>query len=216
VTPTEAPTFLWNDRPLRTPVDPHTSTEATAQPGLPAEPGLWVFVLGDMTIFGLFFAVFAWEGRQDRALFTTSHEALLQPIGVLNTLVLLVSSYFVVLALHAHRTNRHRLAGRLISGALGCAVVFALLKAVEYQAEISGGHVPGTNLFFTFYYVMTGVHLLHVLIGAGLLLLWRQRTKRAAPFVDHRRLIEASAVYWHMVDLLWVLIFTIVYLTAAS
>ena len=104
----------------------------------------------------------------------------------------------------------------MISGALGCAIAFSLLKAVEYHAEVTGGHVPGTNVFFTFYYVMTGVHLLHVLIGAALLVVWRRRTKRVEPFLDGRRLVEASAVYWHMVDLLWILIFTIVYLAAAS
>jgi nitric oxide reductase NorE protein len=208
--------FLWDDAPPSSEIDPGTSTRVYAQPGLPAEPGLWVFVLDDMTIFGLFFTVFSWEGSQARELFTASTQSLIQPIGVANTLVLLLSSYFVVLALHAHRTGRFETATRMISGALGCAIAFALLKAVEYHEGITGGHVPGTNVFFTFYYVMTGVHLLHVFIGAALLLVWRSRVKRAEPFLDGRRLVEASAVYWHMVDLLWILIFTIVYLAAAS
>ena len=78
----------------------------TAIPGLPAEPGLWVFVLGDMTVFGWFFLVFMWENRQDRELFAESVVELYQPIGVLNTLVLLLSSLLVVLALHAHRPPR--------------------------------------------------------------------------------------------------------------
>jgi len=208
--------FLWEDAPPSSEIDPGPSTRTSPQLGLPAEPGLWVFVLGDMTIFGLFFTVFSWEGSQARELFAASAQTLVQPIGVANTLVLLLSSYFVVLALHAHRTGRFETATRMISGALGCAVAFALLKAVEYHAGITGGHVPGTNVFFTFYYVMTGVHLLHVLIGAALLLVWRRRTKRVEPFDVGRRLVEASAVYWHMVDLLWILIFTIVYLAASS
>jgi len=208
--------FLWEDAPASSEVDPGTSTRMSPQPGLPAEPGLWVFVLGDMTIFGLFFTVFSWEGSRARELFAASAQTLVQPIGVANTLVLLLSSYFVALALHAHRTSRFETATRMISGTLACAIAFALLKAVEYHAGITSGHVPGTNVFFTFYYVMTGVHLLHVLIGAVLLLVWRARTKRVERFDDGRRLVEASAVYWHMVDLLWILIFTIVYLAASS
>lgn len=183
--------------------------------GVPAEPGLWVFLFGDMTIFGAFFVVFLWERRQDPAEFAHSATELYQPIGVLNTLVLLVSSYVVVLALEAHRGNQRERARKLVNGALFCALVFVSLKAVEYSLELHAGHTPASNTFFTFYYVLTGVHLLHVILGALLLFLWRRRTDRAAEWSTDRGLVEAAAVYWHMVDLLWVVIFSLVYLVCA-
>jgi nitric oxide reductase NorE protein len=183
--------------------------------GVPAEPGLWVFLFGDMTIFGAFFVVFLWERRQDPSEFAQSAAQLYQPLGVVNTLVLLVSSYVVVVALEAHRRNQRERARKLVNGALFCAFAFASLKAVEYSLELNGGHTPGSNTFFTFYYVLTGVHLLHVLLGALLLMLWRRRTNRATEWSTERGLVETAAVYWHMVDLLWVVIFALVYLACA-
>jgi len=183
--------------------------------GVPAEPGLWVFLFGDMTIFGAFFVVLLWERRQDPTEFARSAAQLHQPIGVVNTLVLLVSSYLVVLALEAHRRNLRELARKLVNGALICALAFASLKAIEYSLELHAGHTPGSNRFFTFYYVLTGVHLLHVVLGALLLSWWRRRTNRAAEWSTDRGLVEAAAVFWHMVDLLWVVIFALVYLACA-
>jgi nitric oxide reductase NorE protein len=203
------------------PVEDPAGSASTREPrtnlveGVPAEPGLWVFLLGDMTIFGAFFVVFLWERRQDPSEFAQSAAELFQPVGVVNTLVLLVSSYVVVLALEAHRRNQRERAHQLVNGALFCAFVFASLKAVEYSLELHAGHTPGSNTFFTFYYVLTGVHLLHVMLGAVLLLLWRRRTSRPAEWPADRGLVEAAAVYWHMVDLLWVVIFSLVYLVCA-
>jgi nitric oxide reductase NorE protein len=191
--------------------EPHTKLVE----GVPAEPGLWVFLFGDMTIFGAFFVVFLWERRQDPSDFAGSTAELFQPIGVVNTLVLLLSSYLVVLALEAHRRNQRERAHQLVNGALLCAFVFASLKAVEYSLELHAGHTPSSNTFFTFYYVLTGVHLLHVALGALLLFLWRRRTHRATEWSTDRGLVEAAAVYWHMVDLLWVVIFSLVYLVSA-
>ena len=211
----EAPDFLWGDTTPTLQVRPHRSAGPN-HPGLPAETGLWVFILGDMTIFGLFFIVFSWEARTSPAVVSESTVALIQPIGVLNTLVLLASSYFVVLALHAHRQGAFAIARRFVTYTLTCAAAFAGLKVIEYYSEISAGHTPGSNTFFTFYYVLTGVHLLHVLIGAVLLWVWRSWLRDARPFADKRAFVEASAVYWHMVDLLWIVIFTLLYLAGTS
>jgi nitric oxide reductase NorE protein len=207
--------------PLFLQVGDMPSSASTREPrtklvdGVPAEPGLWVFLFGDMTIFGAFFVVFLWERRQDPSEFAQSAAQLYQPLGVVNTVVLLASSYLVVLAHGAHRRNQRERARALVNGALCCAFAFASLKAVEYSLELVAGHTPASNTFFTFYYVLTGVHLLHVILGALLLILWRRRTNRATEWSTHRGLVEAAAVYWHMVDLLWVVIFSLLYLVCA-
>lgn len=184
--------------------------------GLPAEAGLWLFVLGDMTVFGWFFLVFMWERRRDNDMFAQSSVALYQPIGVANTLVLLVSSLLVVLALHAHRVGRHSLVARYLGGAGLCAATFFGLKAIEYTIEIQAGHTPTENTFFLFYFALTGIHLVHVLVGALLLGGWWRMARRGHSWSDDRLFVESAAVYWHMVDLLWIIIFSLVYLASTG
>ncbi|MGW5514342.1 cytochrome c oxidase subunit 3 [Nocardia africana] len=204
----DLPDFVWDEH------DHGLATEAHRQPepgDTPGELGLWVFILGDMTLFGLFFAVFLWENRLDRAGFAESAAHLHRSIGAVNTLVLLLSSYLVVVALHAYRQGSMSRVRGVLLGVIGCAVVFAALKAVEYSAALSSGHVVTSSMFWTFYFVLTGIHLLHVLIGAVLVALWRRKTQGDTSTVSGRRFPEIAAVYWHMVDLLWVVIFTLLY-----
>lgn len=214
----ELPGFLWADpdEDAEQREGPAERVPPTPIPGLPAEPGLWVFVLGDMTVFGWFFLVFMWENRQGRDLFAESVGELYQPIGVLNTLVLLLSSLLVVLALHAHRLGRHVRVVRCLIGAGMCAAAFVSIKAVEYSLEIGNGHNPGENTFFLFYFTLTGIHLLHVLLGAVLLYVWWRSARQRRGWNRTRIFAEAAAVYWHMVDLLWIVIFTLIYLVSAA
>lgn len=207
----DTPTFLWDDgaapvrrpRPVAAPSDRH----------VPAEAGVWVFVLGDMTIFGAFFAVFAHDLSENREVFAESARALHQPLGVVNTLLLLVSSYLVVLALRGRRGSGGA-RNRWLLGAVGCGGAFLVSKAVEYSLALSAGHTPASGTFFTFYYVLTGVHLLHVVIGITLLLVWHRASEGS---VASRPVFqEGAAVYWHMVDLLWLVIFALVYLGAVG
>ncbi|WP_079921943.1 cytochrome c oxidase subunit 3 [Mycobacterium sp. AT1] len=188
----------------------------TSQGHIPGEAGLWIFLFGDMTIFAAILLAFLWDRRADVDGFKDASHQLIQPIGAVNTLVLLLSSYLVVRALFAHRADRHVVARRLIAGAMACAAVFAGLKAVEYYAEISAGHTPATGQFFTFYFILTGLHLLHVVIGTALLGAWQLMCRRRRAWSATQRVVEGTASYWHMVDLLWVAIFAIAYLVSAE
>lgn len=198
------------------PRDAPRAREAAPAGHIPGEAGLWIFLLGDMTLFAAIMLVFLWDRRAQPEVFTESAHQLLQPIGAANTLVLLSSSYLVVRALAAHRAARHTIAKRLVVGAIGCAAVFVGFKAVEYTSEISAGHTPASGTFFTFYFVLTGLHLLHVVVGSALLLAWRGALVRQRPWTKAQGLVEGIACYWHMVDLLWVAIFAIVYLVSAE
>jgi nitric oxide reductase NorE protein len=183
---------------------------------IPGEGGVWIFILGDMTLFGAILAAVMWE-RHRRPAFVADSAAHLQAgFGATNTIVLLVSSYLVVWAIHAHRSERHRVARGCVIGALVCAGVFVVLKTMEYGYEFRAGFTPWTNVFFTYYFALTGLHLLHVIIGAVLLTWWWRMARHNRPWPQSRVSVEAIAVYWHMVDLLWIAIFTLVYLVCAQ
>jgi nitric oxide reductase NorE protein len=169
-----------------------------------------------MTLFGAMFFVLMWENHSARTVFRKSARDLLLSIGMINTLVLLVSSYLVVAASWAHRRDERSRSMWLVLGAVGCAAVFATLKAVEYSLALADGHTANTNLFFTFYFVLTGLHLLHVIVGSGLLIEWSVLLRRGTKWSSRTRLFEGVAVYWHMVDLLWIAIVTLVYLACAA
>jgi nitric oxide reductase NorE protein len=213
----ELPEFLWGSDEIDDIARPPSPRPARIHAGhIPGEAGLWIFILGDMTLFAAIMLVFLWERRSDPRAFEVAAHQLIQPIGAANTLVLLLSSFLVVSALAAHRQGHFARAGRLAAGAVGCAAVFAALKAFEYQSEISSGHVPASGTFFTFYFILTGLHLLHVIVGTALLLAWRSMLKRRRPWAGAQRVAEGIASYWHMVDLLWVAIFALVYLVSAE
>lgn len=210
----DLPEFLGGSpaEPTRAPAR-HTASRGGHVPG---EAGLWIFLFGDMTIFAAIMLVFLWNRRGDVDGFRAGAHEMIQPIGALNTVVLLLSSYLVVRALLVHRASRYLASRRLIAGAMSCAAVFAGLKAVEYHAEISAGHTPGSTTFFTFYFILTGLHLLHVVVGTALLAAWRSMTAHGRTWATTRRVVEGIACYWHMVDLLWVAIFAVVYLVSAE
>jgi nitric oxide reductase NorE protein len=211
----DLPEFLWGSDGVED--HPRPSPPAKTRPGhIPGEAGLWIFVLGDMTLFAAILLVFLWERRSDPVVFKESAHQLIQPIGAANTLVLVLSSYLVVRAIFAHRGGRYPQAIRLVAGAVGCAAVFAGLKAFEYYSEISSGHTLSSGTFFTFYFVLTGLHLLHVVVGTAFLLAWQAMLKRRRPWTGSQKVAEGIASYWHMVDLLWVAIFTLVYLVSAE
>jgi nitric oxide reductase NorE protein len=131
-------------------------------------------------------------------------------IGAINTLVLLTSSLFVALGTAAARANKVGDAVRLFGIALAFGAAFPLLKIFEYVPEITAGLTPGTNLFFMYYFVMTGMHLCHVLLGLVILCFvirnLRDSTKPRISFV------ETGATYWHMVDVVWLVLFALLYL----
>ena len=213
----DLPEFLWGSDSVEDTVGRSSPRPAKARAGhTPGEAGLWIFILGDMTLFAAILIVFLWERRSDPVVFEESAHQLIQPIGAANTLVLVLSSYLVVRAVFAHRGGRYPQAKRLVAAAVSCAAVFAGLKAFEYYSEISSGHTSSSGTFFTFYFVLTGLHLLHVIVGTALLLAWQAMLKRRRSWTGSQKVAEGIASYWHMVDLLWVAIFTLVYLVSAE
>lgn len=181
---------------------------------VPGEAGIWLFILGDMLIYGLFFVFYAQARSQAPELFAQAQSALDPRFGVVNTLILLTSSWFVVRGVAAARAARGDAARRWLLWALFCGALFCLSKAVEYSIKISGGIVITGNEFYMYYYLLTAFHLVHVLIGMVVLVFMRRAVKMAKAATMPISGLESGASFWHLVDLLWILIFPLLYLIA--
>lgn len=179
---------------------------------VPGEPGIWVFIFGDMMVFAIMFATYLYYRGKNTALFNASQLHLNPGFGLVNTLLLLTSSLLVVLGVGLVRTGAHRPARPLILGAIGCGLVFSVLKLIEYSGKLEAGITPQTNQFFMFYFVLTGLHWFHLAIGLAVLGYMYFSARRTA--LDNKQFawFEGAGCYWHMVDLLWIVLFPLLYL----
>ena len=185
-----------------------SSVQAPAIPGIPAgKIGVWWFLASEIMLFGGLIASFivfrlgsaGWSGE-------TAHLSL--TIGAINTLVLLTSSMTVVQAFAAaergHTGTLQLFLGLTILGGL----VFLGFKAVEYTTEIRAGFTPASGIFWSFYYTMTGLHALHVLAGVVV-----NAIMFTAARIRNPRRVELAGLYWHFVDIVWIFLFPLLYLS---
>lgn len=192
-----------------------TGTRTPDARRLPGEPGLWVFLIGDMVVFGVFFVNFLIERAKEPEVYQTSREALDLTIGLTNTMILLSSSLLVAIGLENVRRHHFAGASKMFTGAVAFGLAFAILKVVEYSHMIGGGHGPGGNAYYMWFFILTGTHLFHVVLGIVVLLVLLAKTRRCVEAEGSSRAVyEGGACYWHLVDLLWMILFPLVYLVA--
>ena len=191
-----------------------TLPDGPAARRIPGESGTWVFLFGDMLVFGVFFVTFMVERANAPDVFDTARKSLHIGVGVTNTLVLLTSSLCVVVALGAIRAGAKSIATKVVSAAIACGLVFVGLKVFEYVALATGGYGPGANHFFLYYFILTGLHLFHVCIGIVVLVLLLTQTRRDEFSATRMSAIEGGACFWHLVDLLWIVLFALLYLVS--
>jgi nitric oxide reductase NorE protein len=175
---------------------------------LPGDSHMWVMVLGDMVIFGGYFIIFMIYRAMAPAEFLAAQQHLDLNIGVINTVILLTSSWFIARSVLATRGGRHSQAIRLTYAGGVCGALFIVIKAYEWSTKIAAGQTNSEE-FYSFYYVLTGVHLLHVAIGLVVLGVVVRELRN--PSRRRASMVESGAIYWHMVDLLWVVIFALLY-----
>jgi nitric oxide reductase NorE protein len=181
---------------------------------IPAESGTWVFLFGDMLVFGVFFVTFMVQRAKSPELFDVARTSLHIGVGAANTLVLLTSSLCVVVALGAIRAGAKSIAAKAVSVAIALGLVFVGLKVFEYVSLATSGHGPGANDFFLYYFILTGLHLFHVCIGIGVLALVLTQTRHDELSATRMAAIEGGACFWHLVDLLWIFLFALLYLVS--
>jgi nitric oxide reductase NorE protein len=192
-----------------TATSPVTATEAQRRVHLPGDVHMWVMVLGDLVIFGAYFIMFMVFRAMHPQDFLISQQHLSINVGVLNTLVLLASSWFIARSVQAARADEHAQALRLTYVGGLCGVAFIAIKAYEWTTKIAQGFTISSNDFFMYYYTLTGAHVFHVSLGLvilGITVRELRNPRRRRAFM-----VEAGATYWHMVDLLWIVIFALLY-----
>ncbi|CAO3381649.1 cytochrome c oxidase subunit 3 family protein [Azospirillum argentinense] len=169
---------------------------------LPGNPMMWILILGELAVFGAMFIGFAVARALDPATFDASQAQLDRLLGGVNTMVLVTSGWLVAVAVRRRVSGRSHRAAML--GAMALGGVFLAIKAVEYGDKIGRGLTLETNSFFQLYYLLTGFHAMHV--AAGIIILG------IVTWWDSLENLETGAAFWHMVDLIWVLLYPIVYL----
>ena len=187
-----------------------TETHARAKPDpldeLPGELLMWVLIVSELLVFGAGLAAFLSVRITDPAGFAEAQDHLHRTGAALNTVVLVTSGFLAARAFELRAAARRRAARQHLAAAMVLGVVFLVIKGAEYADKAGQGIGVETHPFFMFYYLLTGFHAAHVLAGIvilGLVAIW-----------DEAHHIEVGAAFWHMVDLVWVLLFPVIYLLA--
>lgn len=187
-----------------------------------AKMGMWLFLFTEILLFGGMFLVYAVYRYQFPAQFHLAGMELNTGIGTLNTIVLLTSSLTVVLAIGALQKGNKFLSLIFLYATILLALMFMVNKYFEWSTKISHGIYPGSPellakpngqiLFFGLYYIMTGLHGLHVLIGMIVIAYMIAFIHKGKVTPDNHVILENSGLYWHLVDLIWIFLFPLFYL----
>lgn len=189
-----------------------TKPQAAPLRRLPGVEGIWVFVAADMAMFAILFVSYMQGRLAEPALFEASRQTLDVNFGGINTLILLTSSWLVALGVVAVRQGRAERLPALLAAALACGLAFMVSKAIEYGGKLAAGITMLTNDFYMFYFTLTGIHLFHVTAGNVVLVVLWVKARNGAFTQDNCVTLECGATYWHMVDLLWIMLFPLLYL----
>ncbi len=174
--------------------------------------GILVFVIADLIVFGLLFVGFMDERSKAVSSFNESAASLDSTLGMWNTIILVTSGLMMVFAVKAADEYRHKHAQYFLVAAILVGIIFGVNKGIEYHAKIEVGVTMFTNNFYMFYYALTGAHCLHFIGGVAALLYLLIISQNNSSTEKFRELIGPTALYWHMVDLLWILIYPLLYL----
>jgi nitric oxide reductase NorE protein len=171
---------------------------------LPGDLMMWVLIVSEFLVFGAALLAFLAVRASDPATFAAGQAQLDQTAGAVNTMVLVTSGACAALAAEFRKAGHRWAARNWLFAAMALGAVFLVVKGVEYADKAALGIDIETSPFFTFYYLITGFHAMHVLAGIVIL--------GIVAWADEIRNIETAAAFWHMVDLVWVLLFPVIYL----
>jgi nitric oxide reductase NorE protein len=179
---------------------------------VPGQPDMWAFVLFETLVFTAYFGFYLFYRARSPELFLHAQAQLDLRIGAFNTLILLLSSWSVARCVQSSRAGAYRAALRDVFITASFAAVFLFFKVFEWVRLVRTGNGMDSNDFFMYYFFLTGIHFVHLLIGfVALGVIVYQLRSPARPERKLQENIETCATYWHTVDFLWVLIFALLY-----
>lgn len=180
-------------------------------PRLPGDLAVWLIILAELLTFGILFLSYAFARTRDVALFNACQSTLDLNSGAINTVLLITGSWCVVHAVKAVRRDASGLGVRWLVAAMVCGAGFLSLKSMEFSAKMDAGIDLSTNTFYMFYLMLTAFHFLHVVVAMVFLAILLFKTQQGAYGSHDTHALETGAAFWHMVDLLWIVLFPLVY-----
>lgn len=189
-----------------------------------AKLGMWVFLVTEILFFGGLFVAYIVYRAWNPDLFFLAAKELDTVMGAINTVVLIGSSLTMALAIRAAQINQKRNITIYLLVTIGLALTFMVIKYFEYTHKFEMGIFPGeyytydgidhakANIFFSIYYMMTGLHGIHVIIGVGLMVYLLVKVNQNAYSPEYYTPIEMTGLYWHIVDIIWIFLFPLLYL----
>ncbi len=187
--------------------------------------GMWVFLITEVMFFGGLFMAYTIYRATYPAAFAVASRSLNVTIGALNTAVLLCSSFTMAMAVRASQLGRRKAIVLFLVITLALGMVFLGVKAYEWNQKFQEHHVPGPSfflegtrlqgpaqLFFSLYFIMTGLHALHMVVGVGLLSMLIFQARRGKFTASYNTPVDMIGLYWHFVDIIWIYLFPLLYL----
>ena len=201
----------------------HTIAHTEHRDDFGAKLGMWIFIFTEMLLFGGLFLVYTILRKEHPKGFHEASAELNAFVGTINTVVLLISSMTVAMSLTALQKGNSKLAVNLLLATILLGLVFLFNKYHEWGTEIRDGLYPGSEnlmsqkiegvaLFFACYFFMTGLHMLHMIVGMILLTIIAIRVKAGKVNSDKYMLLQNGSLYWCLVDLIWIFLFPLLYL----
>ena len=198
--------------------------ESAEQAYASSKLGLWLFLVTEIMLFGGLFVVYILFRALYPETFSVAHHELNRVMGAINTVVLICSSLTMAMAVDKTKQGQAKMANRYLFITLLCGATFMVVKFFEYKHKFHDGLLPGgffTNtqltdphapLFFSLYFMMTGLHGIHVLVGMGLMIWMVLRNNKKEFGPGYYTPVEMTGLYWHLVDLIWIYLFPLLYL----
>lgn len=170
---------------------------------------MWLIIFLELITFGIALIALVINSKENPDLFHQSRLILNPSFGAINTVFLLTSGFFMATTVHQFKLNNVKKSSFYLKLTMLGGFMFLILKSVEYFIKLKEGFSIDYNSFFTFYWLLTGFHVIHVMVGLTILFVINKSLKKGKLSVED---IEASAAFWHMCDLIWLLLFPILYL----
>lgn len=190
------------------------NTSVTNQKSIYYPPGgilMWIIIYLELFTFGMALVAMVYYGKDETEVFSSSRKLLNATYGMINTIFLLTSGFFMAVTVNELKKNKKEKAKKYLLLTMLFGMLFLGLKSIEYYDKIAAGLDMSYNTFFSFYWMLTLFHVIHVIVGLVILIsvYFGIKKENSTTTLDD---VEASAIFWHMCDLIWLLLFPIIYL----